>query len=95
MSTIHIEEKGREDDHHTVFNVVVSDSAGRTQHRVTLSDETYQRLTGGRVTPAQCVDAAFRFLLEREAKSDILPSFDLNVIQLYFSNFEKEIGNYL
>jgi hypothetical protein len=91
---IEIDDKGREGDH-AVFNVVVSDSAGRTQHRVTLSDETYQRLTGGRITPVACIDAAFRFLLEREAKTDILPSFDLNVIHLYHANFEKEFPNYM
>lgn len=91
---IEIEDKGSEDGHY-VFNVVLADSAGQTQHRVTLSEETYQRLTGGRVTPEKCIDAAFRFLLEREQKSDILPSFDVNVIQLYFSNFEKELANYL
>ena len=91
---IEVEDKGREGDH-AVFLVVVSDSAGKTQHRVTLSDETYQRLTGGKVTPVECVHAAFRFLLEREAKSDILPSFDLNVIQLYHNNFDKEFPNYI
>ncbi len=91
---IEVEDKGREGDH-AVFHVVVSDSAGKTEHRVTLSDETYQRLTGGRVAPDACVHAAFRFLLERETKSDILPSFDLNVIQLYYSNFDKEFGNYI
>lgn len=91
---IEIEEKGRENDH-TLFNVTISDSAGETHHRVTLSDETHQRLTAGKVDPAACVDAAFRFLLEREAKSDILPSFDINVIQLYHANFEKEFDNYL
>ena len=78
-----------------VFNVAVSDSAGKTQHRVTLSDDTYGRLTDGKITPVQCVEAAFRFLLEREAKSDILPSFDINVIQMSFSNFEKEFSNYV
>ena len=78
-----------------VFNVAVSDSAGKTQHRVTLSDDTYRRLTDGKITPVQCVEAAFRFLLEREAKSDILPSFDVNVIQMSFSNFEKEFPNYV
>ena len=91
---IEIEEKEREDER-AVFSVTVSDSAGVTHHRVTLSDETYQRLTAGKVTPSECIDAAFRFLLEREAKSDILPSFDISVIQLQFSNFEKEFGNYL
>ncbi len=91
---IEIEDKGREHGH-AVFIVTVSDSAGETHHRVTLADDTYQRLTKGAITPVACVDAAFRFLLEREAKSDILPSFDLNVIKLYHANFEKEFGNYI
>ena len=91
---IEIEDKGRDGDH-AVFVVTVSDSAGRTQHRVTLSDDTYLRLTGGRVPPLACIDAAFRFLLEREAKTDILASFDLNVIHLYYANFERELPTYL
>ena len=91
---IQVEEKGRESDT-AVFSVTISDSAGATTHRITLRDETYQRLTGGKVTPTECIDAAFRFLLEREAKTDILPSFDVNVIQLYFSNFEKDFANYI
>ena len=78
-----------------VFSVAVSDSAGKTQHRVTLTEETYQKLTEGKVTPTACVEAAFRFLIEREAKSDILPSFDINIIHLYFANFEREFSNYL
>ena len=78
-----------------VFNVTVSDSAGSTQHRVTLTDATYQRLTGGKVDPVACVESAFKFLLERESKSDILPSFDINVINMSFPSFEKEFGNYM
>jgi hypothetical protein len=78
-----------------VFSVVVSDSAGRTHHRVTLMEATYQRLTGGRITPLACIEAAFRFLLERQSKGDILPSFDLNVLQLSHANFDKEFPNYL
>ena len=91
---IEVEQKPTEDDL-MVFNVVVSDSAGKTQHRVTLSDDTYSRLTEGKITHVECIEAAFRFLLEREAKSDILPSFDVNVIQMSFSNFEKEFSNYV
>ena len=91
---VEVEQKPDEEDL-MVFNVAVSDSAGKTQHRVTLSDDTYRRLTDGKITPVQCVEAAFRFLLEREAKSDILPSFDVNVIQMSFSNFEKEFPNYV
>ncbi len=78
-----------------VFSVEVSDSAGRTHHRVTLMETTYQRLTGGKITPIACIEAAFRFLIERQSKGDILPSFDLNVLQLSHANFDKEFPNYL
>ncbi|MFT4583402.1 MAG: hypothetical protein ACI915_002642 [Gammaproteobacteria bacterium] len=78
-----------------VFNVVVSDSAGSTKHRVTLADVTYQKLTAGKISPDECVEAAFKFLLERESKSDILPSFDINVINMSFPSFEREFANYM
>ena len=90
---IEIEQKPGEDP--MIFNVVVSDSAGSTQHRVTLSDATYQRLTGGKKDPKSCVESAFKFLLERQSKSDILPSFDINVINMSFPSFEKEFPNYI
>jgi hypothetical protein len=78
-----------------VFNVVISDTAGSTKHRVTLADATYQKLTAGKVTPDECVEAAFKFLLERESKSDILPSFDINVINMSFPSFEREFAGYM
>ena len=78
-----------------VFNVVVSDSAGSTKHRVTLADTPYQKLTSGTVTPKRYVEAAFRFLLARESKSDILASFDINVINMSFTDFELGIARYL
>lgn len=78
-----------------VFNVTVTDSAGSTRHRVTLSTQTWQQLTGGRIDAAACVAAAFEFLLDREAKSDILPSFDINVIKLSFPAFERDFPTYL
>ena len=65
------------------------------QHRVTLSNSTYERLTGGKVDPKSCIESAFKFLLERESKADILPSFDINVINMSFPSFEKEFGNYI
>ncbi len=78
-----------------VFNVIISDSAGSTRHRVTLADATYQKLTSVKVTPDECVEAAFKFLLERESKSDILPSFDINVINMSFASFEREFASYM
>jgi hypothetical protein len=37
------------------------------------------------------VRVSFGFLLEREPKESILPTFDLTVIGRYFSDFEREI----
>ena len=90
---IEIERKTGDDP--MVFNVVVSDSAGSTKHRVTLTEASYQKLTGGKITPDECVEAAFKFLLERESKSDILPSFDINVINMSFPSFEREFPSYM
>ncbi len=78
-----------------IFNVTIADSAGQTAHRVTLTEASYQKLTQGKISPAECVESAFKFLLERETKSDILKSFDVNVINMYFPSFEREFGNYI
>ena len=88
-------EQSHTEDSDLVFIVTVSDSAGSTQHRVTLNDATYQRLTGGRISPSACIDAAFQFLLDRQSKGDILPSFDLNVIQMSYANFAKDVASYM
>jgi len=92
-SIIKVEQTGSGEP--TVFNVQVEDAGGKSRHRVTLSRMTYEKLTGGRCSQAQCVEAAFKFLLERESKSDILPSFDVNVIHLYFPDFEEALPRYL
>jgi hypothetical protein len=52
-------------------------------------------LTGGQTTPVECVEAAFKYLLERQSKSDILPSFDINVINMSFPRFDQEFSNYI
>jgi hypothetical protein len=62
---------------------------------VTLSRNTHEKLTGGHCSQAQCVEAAFKFLLERESRNEILPSFDINVIHLYFPDFEEALPRYL
>ena len=77
------------------FEVVVREGGGETRHHVTMSRETCHRLTGGKHTPERCVQAAFRFLLDREPKESILGSFDLTVISRYFPEFDREIPRYL
>ena len=41
------------------------------------------------------LDAAFRFLLDRERKESILGRFDVTVISRYFPEFERELPRYL
>ena len=77
------------------FDVVVSDGKGESRHRVTMATETGERLTAGQCTPERVVEAAFRFLLDREPKELILRAFDVTVISRYFPEFERELPRYL
>jgi hypothetical protein len=49
----------------------------------------------GAHTPERCIEAAFRFLLDREPKESILRRFDVTVICRYFPEFEHELPSYL
>jgi len=77
------------------FEVVVRVGKGETRHHVTMSRDTLRRLAGDRHTEEQCVEAAFRFLLDREPKESILGQFDVTVIARYFPEFERELPRYL
>ena len=77
------------------FEVVVRERRGETRHHVTMARETCDRLTAGKHTPERCLDAAFRFLLNREPKESILSRFDVMVISRYFPEFERELPRYL
>lgn len=77
------------------FEVVVREGGGETRHHVTVARATGERLTGGKHTPEALLEAAFRFLLDREPKESILGSFDVSVISRYFPEFERELPRYL
>ena len=77
------------------FEVVVREGAGKTHHRVTMSREMCERFTAGKHTPEHCIEAAFRFLLDREPKESILARFDVSVISRYFPEFERELPGHL
>lgn len=77
------------------FNVEVIEGTSRTVHAVTLEDVDYKKLTKGKCTPRECVDAAFRFLLEREDKESILSEFDVSVISKFFKEFSRAFPKYL
>jgi hypothetical protein len=77
------------------FEVVVREGGGETHHHVTISRHEGDRLTGGEHSPERCVEAAFRFLLDREPKEAILKRFDVTVIRRYFPDFEQHLPRYL
>jgi hypothetical protein len=77
------------------FEVVVREGQGVSRHDVTMRKALCERLTGGKRTPERCLEAAFRFLLDREPKESILQSFDVAVISRYFPEFERELPRYL
>jgi hypothetical protein len=77
------------------FDVVVHEGQGESRHHVTMARDTCDRLTRGKHTPERCLEAAFRFLLDREPKESILSRFDVTVILRYFPEFERELPRYL
>ncbi|MFQ5579913.1 MAG: hypothetical protein ACE5FZ_04815 [Nitrospiria bacterium] len=78
----------------TTFEVRV-EGASTTTHYVVLSQYYYQSLSNGRVSPEILIEASFRFLLERESNTSILPRFDLPLISRYFPEYEKTIKKVL
>jgi hypothetical protein len=77
------------------FEVVVCEGGGESHHLVTMTSNACGRLAKGACTPEICVEAAFRFLLDREPKESILPRFEVTVISRYFPEFERELQRYL
>ena len=73
------------------FLVTVSEGSGQTTHRVTMSRNVYEQLTGGACPPEELVRRSFEFLLERERKESILAQFEITVISRYFPDYESEM----
>ena len=62
-----------------------------TRHRVHMSQDYYRSLCGATVTHEWVLMQAFKFLLEREPSTSILPEFDLTDVSQYFPEFEAEL----
>jgi hypothetical protein len=87
---IHVEPMGD-----GAFQVRVIEGASESSHRVTLKPEYLNRIAAGKIQSQELIRRAFEFLLEREPKESILSRFDLQDIQRYFPDFEREIGHRL
>ena len=78
-----------------VYDVTVSDSDGSTTtHTVTAGAADVDRFGAGS-DASSLIGASFRFLLDRESKEAILPTFELSVIARYFPDYPASIGAYL
>ena len=77
------------------FDVVVREEGSETRHRVSISSGEAARWGEHGASPAQCVEAAMRFVLDREPKESILAAFDIGVIQGYFPDFNDAFPEYL
>ena len=73
-----------------VFEVTVAETL-TTTHTVTVTDQRLTDLTDNNVTKTQLLEFSFNFLLDREANTSILSSFDINVISRYFSDYRDEV----
>lgn len=71
--------------------VVVGADAAATHHTVAVSRADLARLAPEHYDPDRLVAASFDFLLAREPREAILRSFELNVIERYFPDYETEI----
>ena len=79
---VDVESNGDDD-----FLVKVS-AATSTEHRVTLTDAYWEQVWNSGLSKEAVIARSFEFLLERESNTSILRSFELPVIQRYFSEYE-------
>lgn len=71
---------------------VTVEGAVRTEHRVTVEDAYVSGLFPDAPPPVEkLLEASFQFLLEREPNTSILRSFELSVIERYFSDYRRDI----
>jgi len=75
------------------FHVRLTDDDGSTsEHDVTVSRGDWERFGVGFRTPESLVEASMRFLLEREAKEQIMGAFGLGQIPSYFPSYVRDIA---
>jgi len=61
-----------------------------THHRVRMTKAELDHLGQGR-SAEELIEESFRFLLQREPNTSILPSFGILLIGRYFPEYEREI----
>jgi hypothetical protein len=86
-SELHVE--CRAADHGWLCRVTVSEGVTHTEHEVSVSEAELKRYGATGTSPVALVGEAFAFLLDREPKESILPSFAVSDIERYFPEFGR------
>ncbi|MGH7687621.1 MAG: hypothetical protein ACREN2_12515 [Candidatus Dormibacteria bacterium] len=79
--------EGEQDRDRVRYHVTV----GARDFEVTVHEEEAALMAPG-VDTKRLVEESFRYLLEREPVTSILPAFDLNIIEQYFPGYRRDIG---
>jgi hypothetical protein len=74
-----------------VISVTVFDDDTSRTFEVGVTADELARFDPGAADPTELVHRSFEFLLAREPKESILPSFELSTIARYFPEYEREI----
>lgn len=74
-----------------IYEVICIDGEEESEHEVELTKSDYLELTQGLISPVELIEKSFDFLLNREAKENILPEFNLLEISTHFPEYEEEI----
>jgi hypothetical protein len=77
------------------FDVVVWEAGSESRHRVAVPAADAERWARLGAHAAEGVEAAIRFLLDREPKELIFAAFDIDVIRRYFPEFDDALPSYL
>ena len=72
------------------FKVLIKDSVDSC-HLVTVSDETFQKLTKKKITKRKLINLSFEFLLTKEKNTQILREFEIQVISEYFPDYLEKV----
>ncbi len=82
-------------DRPLTFDVFVRDARSESRHRVVVSQKDAAVFASLSAGPPRGVEAAMRFLLDREPKESILGAFDIDVIRRYFPEFDEALPLYV
>lgn len=74
------------------YRVMLTPEDGpHSTHEVTLSEEYWEKLTGGKMSGQDLIEATFEFLLQRESNDSIMNKFDLTTVAEYWPEYENTI----